>query len=350
MDPNTQIQKLTEVSAEIQSVLSETENLVIVDTKTNKGARSARTRIQRLITNIEDRRKELKAPVLKAANLIDSTAKELTAQLEPRKIDLIEKIKSYEDQKEKERLEKLLRETNRKLALTEKIQKYRDTYLIWMTDATIEKLGEIIEALNKDVFLKGVYQEFLPKIKEERDLLISMAQNSITVLQQKEAEELETARQEYRTYFESPECPPDLSVDDIKIAILKSEEIFQAKEAQRIIDEANANIEQEKAEIIATPTFDIIIEKATEAANLQQGTHVLEEDLSGVPETNTNDLVIDKSLDEESFNVFVGAIELEIYERPSALSKETDIILGTLIDGINSLIEHARNQFNELKS
>lgn len=99
------VQEFNVTDAAIAEV-KEYEKIQVKDTESEKTARKCRQIVRGMRTDIEARRKELKAPVLERGKLIDQTAKTLTNRILPTEQNLDEKIKVVEAEKEQKRLEK----------------------------------------------------------------------------------------------------------------------------------------------------------------------------------------------------------------------------------------------------
>jgi len=97
------------------------EALEIQDSKSESQVRKCRQVVRTMRTDIDKRRKELKAPLLAHGKLIDQTAKELTARLLPTETCLDEKIKAVEAIAETARAEKMAAEKIRTDAILAEI-------------------------------------------------------------------------------------------------------------------------------------------------------------------------------------------------------------------------------------
>lgn len=201
-EEKTDLVKLQEAKAEVDVILADTANLAIHNYATYMGVRGARTKVQRAITDIETRRKDLKAPHLGLIKLIDTTAKELSEPLEARKQELIGKIDEYDTAKEKERLEKERIEKERVSLIQNSITLYRNENLTIIEDAgiSIADLQNAIEILQSDDFGEE-FAEFIPNIQMERDNLVRQAKSLLLVRKQAEEQKLTDARETFESVF-----------------------------------------------------------------------------------------------------------------------------------------------------
>lgn len=101
--------------------IKEYERLEIQDSKSEANVRKCRSVVRSMRTDIEKRRKELKAPLLEHGRLIDQTAKDLTARLLPTENNLDEKIKAVEAVAEAAKAEKMAAEKARTDAILSEI-------------------------------------------------------------------------------------------------------------------------------------------------------------------------------------------------------------------------------------
>lgn len=93
--------------------IEEYQKLEIADSKDETNVRKCRQVVRTMRTDIEKRRKEIKAPLLAHGKLIDQTAKALTARLMPTEQNLDEKIKAREAIAEAAKAERLAAEKTR---------------------------------------------------------------------------------------------------------------------------------------------------------------------------------------------------------------------------------------------
>lgn len=101
--------------------IKEYERLEIQDSKSEANVRKCRSVVRSMRTDIEKRRKELKAPLIEHGRLIDQTAKDLTARLLPTENNLDEKIKAVEAVAEAAKAEKMAAEKARTDAILSEI-------------------------------------------------------------------------------------------------------------------------------------------------------------------------------------------------------------------------------------
>lgn len=101
--------------------IKEYERLEIQDSKSEANVRKCRAVVRSMRTDVERRRKELKAPLLEHGRLIDQIAKDLTARLLPTENNLDEKIKAVEAVAEAAKAEKMAAEKARTDAILSEI-------------------------------------------------------------------------------------------------------------------------------------------------------------------------------------------------------------------------------------
>lgn len=111
----TAIQEYTATEAALAELAGRFKG-VVFDVTTTKGmadARAGRMELRTLRTSLEDKRKEIKAPVLERGKLIDEEAKRITAALVALEEPIDQTIKAEETRKERERAAKEKAEAER---------------------------------------------------------------------------------------------------------------------------------------------------------------------------------------------------------------------------------------------
>lgn len=119
--PETKALAEFDVTEAALAEIKEYERLEIQDSKSEANVRKCRAVVRSMRTDVERRRKELKAPLLEHGRLIDQTAKDLTARLLPTENNLDEKIKAVEAVAEAAKAEKMAAEKARTDAILSEI-------------------------------------------------------------------------------------------------------------------------------------------------------------------------------------------------------------------------------------
>jgi len=221
------------------------EVLEITDGKSEAVAKKARQVVRTMRTDIDKRRKELKAPLLAHGKLIDQTAKELTERLLPTEQNLDGKIKAVEAVAEAAKAERMAIEKTRIDGIMSKITEIEDitsaAQKYGLTSADImEKLGELenypVNVLEFEEFTENVL------ISKSKQIEIVKATLERTV-------KFEADQQALNAVAESNKAEADrlaVIAKDQEEAAKKSEaEIYAKMEAER------ATIKAEKAELQA---------------------------------------------------------------------------------------------------
>ena len=146
----------------------------------NKDARAARLELVRLRTSLEAKRKELKAPALERARLIDTEAKRITDEIVKVEAPIDQQIVADEERREAERQAKALAEQQRVAALHQRIGAIADVArrAVGKPSVDIEAKIRLVEALTiGDEFgeLKALAEEGrINTLTQLRELLESM--------------------------------------------------------------------------------------------------------------------------------------------------------------------------------
>jgi len=185
----SEIKKFNPLETHIQEIKKDCTNLVISDNKTYAGAKKARMRVQGTITDIESIRKEVKAPFLEKCRMIDATAKTLTDELTPIKADLIGKIHTWEDKKQKEREEKARLKEEWTQKKREELEKFRQDNNPSGKE-TIQEVEAIINRLERVKFYKKHYKEFYDTFVREKEYFLAECSLEIARIQKLEADRI----------------------------------------------------------------------------------------------------------------------------------------------------------------
>ncbi len=143
--------------------IKEYEKLEITDGKSAKTVSKCRQVVRTMRTNVEKKRKELKAPLLAHGKLIDKTAKDLTARLLPTEQNLDEKVKAHEAVAAKAKAEKMEAERKRTDAIAEKLADLKTSCAEGLqyglsSDVILDHLDRIVNFTP----IEQAYQEFTP--------------------------------------------------------------------------------------------------------------------------------------------------------------------------------------------
>ena len=161
----------------------------LTTTKGDKEARAARKELVTLRTSLEAKRKELKAPALERAKLIDTEAKRIEAAILELEGPIDAQIKADEARRERERQEKAEREAQRVAGLQAGVDAIRGIP-VQCVGADSETLRNTIKGLEGASY-GDEFEEFLPLAQRaQADALESLR----TMLAKAEAAEAEAQR------------------------------------------------------------------------------------------------------------------------------------------------------------
>lgn len=180
----------TDIRAELATLAEQNDKVVFdyEDPKGNKLARSHIYKFRQIKSDIERRRKELKADVLERGRMIDGVAKELVAQVEDMIAVHEEPIKRIES-----------RETERVAAIQEAIDKIGESSetptALNPPSSEIARAIAQVEAIDIDA---DIYQERMAEAVKRKDEILEHLQGCLTAAEKREAEaaELERLRRE----------------------------------------------------------------------------------------------------------------------------------------------------------
>ncbi len=161
----------------------------LTTTKGDKEARAARKELVTLRTSLEAKRKELKAPALERAKLIDTEAKRIEAAILELEAPIDAQIKADETRRERERQEKAEREAKRVAGLQSRVDAIR-AIPVKSVGVSTDELRKTIQALEQTEIGED-FEEFLPLARRaQADALESLR----TMLAAAEAAEAEAKR------------------------------------------------------------------------------------------------------------------------------------------------------------
>jgi hypothetical protein len=245
-DQKTEIEAYSKTAAGIAELRSRLAGVVYTDITTAKGlavAKADRAELRGLRTDLEEMRKEIKAPVLERAKLIDTEAKRLTAAITELEDPIDDQIKKEEERREAEKERKAAEDRARVLAIHQKIDAIRrmPQDAVGLSSAFIAQLRYKVAALR---FVEGwdvQFEEFGQEAKAVRDTTIIQ----LADLQDKAFKQEEEARQ--------------LAAERAELQALK-----EAEAKRKAQEEARAKAE--KAEFIRQEALRAAVEAQTRAA------------------------------------------------------------------------------------
>lgn len=140
-------------------------------TKGNAEARAARRELVSLRTGLEAKRKELKAPLLAQAALVDSEAKRITAEVLALEKPIDDQIKADEVRREAERVARERAEQERVARIQASIRAIAETALraVGKPSGAIESEIDALEAFEVD----ASYDEFQPGAQAAKDAALA---------------------------------------------------------------------------------------------------------------------------------------------------------------------------------
>lgn len=193
----------------------------------DKAARAARLELVTLRTDLEKKRKELKAPALEFGKKIDNEAARLTGEIEALEKPIDAQIKADEKRREDERRAREEAEAVRKKVHTDAIAKIAG-YVGLATDLPSERIAKGIEHLES--FDLSGFEEFTEEATATRDRTIAALR---TLHAKAKAREEEAARLEAER------------AEQARIAAEQAETARKLKEQQDELDRQRAAIEAE---------------------------------------------------------------------------------------------------------
>ena len=232
-----------------------------------KEAKEARSDVRGYRTGLEKMRKELKAPALERSRLIDSEAKQITAELVELETPIDAQIKEHEAKKEAERQAKIEAEQKRVEGIQERIGKLRS----WADDAVRENLpSDHLEQWIADIDAEPIdesFDEFLDQAQDAKTATLARLReiHAATVERETEQTRLSAERaelEELRTANEKREAQAQARRKRAEAKAREKREAEEQKqreeleaqrkeqaEAQKKIDKENARLAKERAEL-----------------------------------------------------------------------------------------------------
>jgi hypothetical protein len=206
----------------------------LTTTKGDKEARAARLELIKLRTSLEAKRKELKAPALERARLIDEEAKRITSEIKALEDPIDQQITAAEQKKEADRLAKIESERRRVAGINDAIDLIRGMPARMFARPAVDIEGRI-KMLVAMTLAEAQYQELLPAAqKAHADSLEQLRELHTAAV----AQEAEAAR---------------IAEERAELARRQAEQAeSERKERERIADEqktAQARIDEQRAQL-----------------------------------------------------------------------------------------------------
>jgi hypothetical protein len=248
------------------------EKVEIQDSKSEAVVRKYRQEVRTLRTDVEKKRKDLKAPAIAYGKLIDKTAKELTARLLPTETILDEKVKAVEAVAEAKRAEKMAAEKIRTDAIQEELAKLTARinagleanlpsskikesldWLIWESEEPKEEIYQEFTDTAKDTILKGIESATAYLERTEKWEAEKKAQEELAAKNKAEAERLakiakeqEEAQNKAKAERDKAEAEAKAKLDAEVEKIEKSRREFEDEKAKQVASEHMILLAQKK--------------------------------------------------------------------------------------------------------
>jgi hypothetical protein len=273
-------------------------------------AKFHRRELVTLRTDLEKKRKEIKAPALARCKEIDTEAARITCELVALEDPIDKQIKEEENRKEEIRLEKERAEAARKSAIADRIDKIKDLPRIALDATDSLELEEFIAKVEARQ-LGADFAEFLEDAQTAKTEAVNNLNEMLANLKAKETEaarvkaeqEIEAARlEEIRVQQEKDKAEQDRlnAIEQEKLAAERAE-LEQLREEKRLKDEA----EMKERNLAETRRLKIVAisNVALTAFNEGYTSKGLEEIISETEKTECNGdaemlIAVDKALND----------------------------------------------------
>ena len=220
----------------------------LTTTKGDKEARAARLELTTLRTSLEKKRKEFKAPALEFGKKIDSEAARITAEIVELEKPIDEQIKADEARRAAEKAERERIEAERVASIKSKIEHIR-AFATKCHGISSERIKNGIEQVKLIDVSESVFSEFASDANAAKcDTLDAMAQ-AYTVATEREAEAARVEAQRIENERIAAEQKRLNDIRDAEFAEQKRLAELQLAEHQRLIDEGNAKLAAQQAEL-----------------------------------------------------------------------------------------------------
>jgi hypothetical protein len=198
---NFNVKALEEIKGkekQIAEVIKENPFVKITDNKSYEEAKKSRTALRTCRTDLEKEEKALHSTIKK---VLTEPIKEIYGTFKDKVIPFEDKqqeeVKTWEDVKEQERLEKLRIEEERKQNHRNNIELFFNLNKIIIEDLTFENIRHELVFTNDDQeFTSESFEEFADVFEAKVDVLTTMLNDKINTLQEKENIRLENERLE----------------------------------------------------------------------------------------------------------------------------------------------------------
>lgn len=198
---NFNVKALEEIKGkekQITEVIKENPFVKITDNKSYEEAKKSRTALRTCRTDLEKEEKALHSTIKK---VLTEPIKEIYGTFKEKVIPFEDKqqeeVKTWEDVKEQERLEKLRIEEERKQNHRNNIELFFNLNKIIIEDLTFENIRHELVFTNDDQeFTSESFEEFADVFEAKVDVLTTMLNDKINTLQEKENIRLENERLE----------------------------------------------------------------------------------------------------------------------------------------------------------
>ncbi len=242
--PTTAVAEYTPIAAALAAARARYQDVVwdLTTTRGNEDARRARREIVSLRTGLEARRKELKAPLLAQAKLVDDEARRITAELLQLEEPIDALIRADERRREEERAAREAAERARVAGIQAKIKAIMDQPIKAVRIRSAALLQTAIDTLAAQEIDPDEFEEFAEDARLAHAEALAAMRTMLAEIREREAEEAR-ARAEREAQAKR----------DAASAAERAEAERQAREAQEAevarLAAKRAEIERQQAEI-----------------------------------------------------------------------------------------------------
>ena len=242
--PTTAVAEYTPIAAALAAARARYQDVVwdLTTTRGNEDARRARRELVSLRTGLEARRKELKAPLLAQAKLVDDEARRITAELLQLEEPIDALIRADERRREEERAAREAAERARVAAIQAKIKTIMDQPIKAVRIRSSALLQTAIDNLAAQEISADEFEEFAEDARLAHAEALAAMRTMLAEIREREAEE---ARAHAEREAQAKR--------DAASAAERAEAERQAREAQEAevarLAAKRAEIERQQAEI-----------------------------------------------------------------------------------------------------
>lgn len=208
----------------------------LTTTAGNTAARQARKELVTLRTTLEERRKELKAPILERARLLDAEAKRITGEILALEEPIDQQIKVDEKRRADEKAAREKAERERVEALQTRLQAIIATPAKWVAASS----AEIAEAHNdlQRMEIGDDWQEFRERAESARQEAVASLKQLHAAATQREDEAAAQAAERARLERERQQAEEQRRAQEAETARWRAEAEAAQAEAKRAREEA----------------------------------------------------------------------------------------------------------------